>query len=345
MDRLRPMSNLFPWHHQQWRRLVDACKRDRLGHALLLRGRPGLGIPQFARHFATALLCGESISETWPCGACQSCAFNSAGSHPDLVVVEPEEGRLRIGVAQVRYLIEALSLAPKFSEHQVAILSPAEQLTREAANGLLKNLEEPPGEVVFLLVSYNSTAVPATIRSRCQLIDFPTPQRAVAREWVAKQIPEDSDADWVLDVAGGAPLRALDIMLQGQLTLRDKILESFVDVVRGQADPLEVARSWQVVGTREALEWLASLTTDCIKLSYGETASRLVNRDVLPALNQLLELVERRCFYELWDRCLQASRDRIASVGLNDQLLLEGVAMTCASLARPRGGSPSSRLF
>lgn len=339
MDLSKTMHTLLPWHHQQWTQLADACKSQRLGHALLFHGREGFGVPQFAGRFASALVCRRPMSDNGPCGICQSCALNAAGSHPDLMILEPDEGKASISIVQVRRLIEALGLAPKLAGPKVAILSPAEFLTREASNSLLKTLEEPPGEVVFLLVSYSGTKVSPTVRSRCQLIDFPTPCRHQARQWLAEQMPQPVNVDLVLDIAAGAPLRALDMMKEGHLPLRGKVLESFVDVISGRVDPLEVAKFWRVSGTKEVLPWLASVVADCIKLSCAETSSRIVNRDVLPALTSLVQGIEPRCFYELWDCCIQANKDHGESAGVNDQLLLEGVAMTCTALAHHRMSS------
>nr|MBS0020015.1 DNA polymerase III subunit delta' [Gammaproteobacteria bacterium] len=339
MDLSRTMATLLPWHNPQWTLLADACKNQRLGHALLLRGRQGFGVPQFARRLARALVCRHPMSDKRPCGICRSCSLSNAGSHPDLMIVEPDQGKASIGIVPVRRLIDALGLAPKFGGPKVAILSPAELLTREASNSLLKTLEEPPGDAVFLLVSHSAAKVPPTVRSRCQLIDFPTPCRRQACQWLAAQMPQPADVELVLDIAGGAPIRALDMMQADHLPLRGKVLESFVDVVSGQADPLEVAKLWRVSGTNEVLQWLASMAADCIKLSCAEASSRVVNRDILPALTSLAQAIAPRRFFALWDCCIQANKDHGGSAGLNDQLLLEGVAMTCTALAHPRSSS------
>jgi DNA polymerase-3 subunit delta' len=339
MDLAKALHIRLPWHQQQWRRLVDACKSQRLGHALLLRGREGIGVPQFAGRLATALVCQEARSDHWPCGICQGCSLSTASSHPDLMIIEPDEGKTTIGITQVRRLVEALGLAPKLGGAKVAVLFPAESVTREAANSLLKTLEEPPGNVVFLLVSHSSTRIPPTVRSRCQLIDFPTPSRHQARQWLAEQMPLAADLGLALDIAGGAPLLALDMLKDEHRLLRGKILGSFVDIVSGQTDPLEVAKYWRSLGTNAVLQWLASFAADCIRLNHVETSSQVANRDVVSALTRLVQEVELRCFHDLWDCCIQVNKDRSTSTGLNDQLLLEGVAMSCTALAKPRNRS------
>lgn len=335
MDRASSIHELLPWHYPQWKQLVEADDSQRLGHALLLRGREGFGVPQFVERFAAALICQASRSDARPCGICRGCGLSAAESHPDLMVLKPDEGKTTISIDRVRGLIDALGLAPKLAGPQVAILSPAESLTREAANSLLKTLEEPPGNVVFLLISYSSTKIPPTIRSRCQRVDFPTPCRHQALQWLAKQMPGGVDADLLLDIAGGAPFHALALIEEEQRLLRGKVLESFVDTVGGRADPLEVAKFWRTVGSKKVLQWLASFVADCIRLSHVQSSAGLVNRDFASVLTNLVQEVEPRRMYELWDRCIQVNKDQSASTGVNDQLLLEGVAMTCTTLAQP----------
>ncbi len=334
MDRFEVMHEFLPWHQQQWNLLLDARTRQRLGHALLLRGRDGLGVRQFAGRLATALVCQDSSLDNRPCGICKGCGLSAAGSHPDLMIIEPDVGKTTIGIVLVRRLVELLGLAPKLGGSKVAILSPAESLTREAANSLLKTLEEPPGDVVFLLVASSSTMLAQTIRSRCQLIDFPTPRRHQVLPWLAERITQATDVELALDIAGGAPLRALDMVKEEHRRLRRQVFATFVDTVRGQAEPLAVAKHWHLLGTREVLQWLASFVADCIRLSHAEVPPRLVNRDQASALKSVVREVESRRWYTVWDCCMQAHRDRGSSTALNDQLLLESVAMTCTALAR-----------
>lgn len=336
MDLAKAMHTFLPWQQRQWILLADACKAHRLGHALLLHGSEGTGVPQFAGRFATALVCQKATSSRWPCGVCQACHLSHAGSHPDLMLVEPDDGKTTIGIAQIRRLIEALGLAPKLAGSQIAIVSPAESLTREAANSLLKTLEEPPGQVVFLLVAHSLTRLPATVRSRCQLIEFPIPSRNQASQWLAEETGQPADVELALDIAGGAPFRALDMIRTERLPLRSKVFESLIGVIDGQADPFEVAQLWRTSGTREVLRWLASFSADCIRLSYTQMPRWAVNRDSLAALVRLAQCIEPHRFYELWDRCIQASKEYDASSTVNDQLLLEDVAMVCAALAPPR---------
>lgn len=340
----KPISgSLLPWHTQQWARLTVAHERERLGHALLLRGREGLGLSQFATRMAAALLCTGATDAPRPCGLCRSCRLNLAGSHPDLLTIAPEDGKKAITIEQVRALIAYLALTPAFGGEKVAVLSPLEGLTKEAANSLLKILEEPPGESIFLLVSYCSARLAPTIRSRCQIIDFPTPARHVARQWLAGQVTVETvedDVDLLLNLAGGAPIRALNMRCQGQLPVRGAVFNALVGLIEGRLDPLAVAQDWRTAGRQVVLSWLLSFTEDLIRLRLANGRSALTNRDLRSSMQNLVNVLEPKRLYQLWDRCLEANRQLDGRAGPNDQLLLEDVAMTCASLAGSRCGVP-----
>ena len=177
----------LPWHRPQWRRAERGIRDGRVPHALLLRGAAGNGKARFAARLAAALLCR---SDKPPCGVCDSCRLSAAGSHPDRFDVTIPEDRREIVVDQIRDLVHSVGLTARLGGYKAVIVNPAEQMNRHAANTLLKTLEEPPGTTVFVLVSSNHALLLPTIRSRCQMIDFPVPDREVAVEWLRAQVLE-----------------------------------------------------------------------------------------------------------------------------------------------------------
>jgi len=142
-----------------------ALAGDALSHAYLLSGPEGLGKADFAREVGVALVapCGG-------CGACPDCARARRGAHPDLRVIEREGERIRL--EQVEPLVAELALKPFAAKRRVWVLPEVEQLMPEAANKLLKSIEEPPAHVHFLLVTDRLERVLPTIVSRCQLVEF-----------------------------------------------------------------------------------------------------------------------------------------------------------------------------
>ena len=220
-----------------WNVLV--AKLDRLPHALLIHGAPGLGKLALAERFAQLLLCEQRASAfqregqgVAPCGTCDGCRWFLAGNHPDARILEPEavalalgrpapvaeEGEkdktkdtkpsIQINIDQTRGLADFLHLSSHRGASRVAIIHPAEDMNTATANSLLKSLEEPPAGAVFLLVSHRPASLLPTIRSRCVPVPVPLPEPKAAAAWLAAQGVRTPER-W-LEFAGGAPLRALD---------------------------------------------------------------------------------------------------------------------------------------
>jgi DNA polymerase-3 subunit delta' len=168
-----------------------AAARGRVAGSYLFVGPPGVGKGAFALALAKALTCAAAGPGLVPCGTCVSCIQAAAGSHPDIDVVGKPEDRatipldLLIGAGEQRMregLVWRLLLRPALGTRKVAIIRDADHLADEAANCLLKTLEEPPAGAVIILVGTGVERQLPTIRSRCQIVRFrPLPDEAVER--------------------------------------------------------------------------------------------------------------------------------------------------------------------
>jgi DNA polymerase-3 subunit delta' len=220
---------IYPWQTSVWEQLQS--QSDRLHHALLIHGPAGIGKLMLAEQFAQLLLCESSPGVPKPCGACDGCRWYIAGSHPDLRRLEPESMARRVGVDdegetpapgttrgaakpsqeikvdQVRGLDSFLSLRSHRGRRRVVLVHPAEAMNPNAANALLKALEEPQPGAHFILVSHRPARLLPTIRSRCAGVPMKLPERGVARAWLKEQGVPEAEA-W-LAFTGGAPLQAL----------------------------------------------------------------------------------------------------------------------------------------
>jgi DNA polymerase-3 subunit delta' len=193
--------------HSRAKQLVrHAISSDRLPHAFLFRGPAGVGKTLFAKGVATALNCRNRRGTT-ACLVCSSCRKMASVNHPDFLVIEPDKGIMKIG--QIRALSQSLSYPPYESPIRVTVLKDVQTMRREAANSLLKTLEEPPARNLLILTVESSQEILPTLVSRCQVIPFgpllPEETAAVLRE----QGLADDEIGVLVRLAEGSPGKAL----------------------------------------------------------------------------------------------------------------------------------------
>lgn len=180
---------------------LDAAARDAgaMTHAWLFTGPPGSGRSVAARAFAAALQCPDH-----GCGECPSCRTVMAGTHADVREVVPEG--LSIGVDAMRTLVQSAARRPSTGPFQILVIQDADRLGERAGNALLKFIEEPPDQTIFLLCapSDHPDDMPVTIRSRCRVVPLRTPApAAVAEVLVARDGFDAETAGWAASVSGG----------------------------------------------------------------------------------------------------------------------------------------------
>lgn len=243
------VSAPYPWLEGLWKDVVQRLEAGRLPHALLLAGPPGWGQWELACALARRIL-------HLAAGADRADAI----VHPDFRLVTIEEGKRQILVDQVRALNEFVSETASAGGAKVAIVSPAEALNQNAANALLKLLEEPAGHTHLLLTSHAAGRLLPTIVSRCQRVRLGAQGAEQARAWLHAQVGPGSETDAAMFYAGGAPLAALELLEEGALEDAQGLERSLLDpraettaVTRlGDAHSLERLLDWWL---RIALRW------------------------------------------------------------------------------------------
>lgn len=272
---------IYNWQHKTWESIAGL--RQRMPHALLLHGQPGIGKADFAREFAQSLMCDTPADHGFACGVCTSCRWFRQGSHPDFRLLEPaddaadnldengrEEGRSNedkpkkknhITVHQVRKLGDFLNLSTHRHGLHIVLLSPAESLNPSAASALLKMLEEPPPSTLFLLVTQQPQRLLPTIRSRCHKISMPPPTRQAAEEWLATQGIQDISQR--LSYAGGSPLAAF--LSDKEMEDRRETLHKMLMQGR-KLDPLATTMACSKVGVTEFVSVLQKWAYDLLAL-------------------------------------------------------------------------------
>lgn len=214
------MAEPYPWLQATWQYLQQQYRDEHLPHGLLFCGAAGMGKSTLVEHLASLLLCQQASDI--PCGQCRGCQLLKAGNHPDLLRIKPEPGK-QIGVEEIRQVIYALSETAHQCGARVVILEQAEKLTENAANALLKTLEEPGQGTYLLLTTPSAATMLPTITSRCQVITVNTPTEKEVMPWLQQQHPQINVAH--LRLNGGAPLATLAFYEQGQAELSVKLCQ------------------------------------------------------------------------------------------------------------------------
>lgn len=244
---IAPGDAIPAWCRSQWSVLAARAANGTLPHALLLCGPAGLGKRAVTEAFVRARLCG-SPREGMACGTCKACKLLAAGTHPDRMLVTIEENpkthklRSEIVVDQVRALSARLAMAAQLGGWQVAVIDPADAMNAVAQNALLKTLEEPSAASLIVLVADQPSRLSATIRSRCQRLDFTVPAQGEALAWLSARGVESAAA--VLAAAGGNPGQAWLLAEQGGMQRRQEVARDLLALAAGRAQAREVGKSW-----------------------------------------------------------------------------------------------------
>ncbi len=330
-------NELFPWLGPLWEGLEQRVGAGRLPHALLLQGPGGLGKAAFARHLAARLFC-EAPEEGRACGRCQGCTLFEAGSHPDHFHVTLEinektgKEKTAIGIDQIRELCRQLSLTASEGGYKVGVIQPADLMTTEAANSLLKTLEEPTDNTVLVLVTERPMRLPATVRSRCQAVRFTAPDSVAALPWLEAQLGEEAaGAGALLAVADGAPLKALELARNQGLAARRAWLEQLAGLQEGRLDPVAVADEWAKDEALRPLHWFTAWIMDMIRLRLGGGRG-LRNRDLGEPLAAMAGRMQPLALERLLEKAWEALR--LTTTQVNRQLLVEDVLLSWVREAR-----------
>lgn len=324
-------ADSLPWLQGAQQRLRAALAARRLPHSLLLLSAPGLGAERLANWICALALC-ESLGSR-PCGVCPSCLLLRSDSHPDAHLVRIEEDAQQIKVDQVRALIESLSLKSYRGGYKVGVIEGAEALNANGANAFLKTLEEPTADTVLIIIARPSHRLPATIASRCLRLALTPPPADVATAWLeahARAFPEaGAEAaaahswDAALNLAGGAPLLALELDSLGIAALDEDMRESLRQLAAGSVDVTLLAERWMKSNPGLRITWLENWITRRVHESLGAASSRQSAEPVrLPAA---LLKPKIRALFELLDAARELRR--LTSTGMNQQLALEALLL------------------
>ncbi|MFA9273431.1 MAG: DNA polymerase III subunit delta' [Candidatus Aquirickettsiella gammari] len=342
-------DTLFDWQQDTWQQIM--AMRERMPHAFLLYGSEGIGKAQFAEHLAKSLLCESPAEGGHACGHCLSCNWFDQYSHPDYRRVrpglldeeeaadadageggeEPEKKSAKsskapskeIVIDQVRALANFMNISTHRQGRRVVVMYPAEALNIPAANALLKSLEEPNPNTVFILVSHKVDRLLPTILSRCHKLTLTMPSKEQGLAWLKTQGVKDADV-WLAQ-QGGAPLLALEMSQSEDLKELDELLRTLArpDI----ESSLKTAYNMQKMDMPRTVSWMQRWLYDIF--SYKQTG---LIRYYPKHQTDIAKLAERINIDKLMHLIKNVQdRQAIASHPLSGRLFLEDMLLEYSS--------------
>lgn len=271
-------------HQQQIKILKSAILQQRLAHAYLFDGPTGIGKKLVAQALACSFLCETGCG----CGSCPSCTQLAAGSHPDFHLLQPDGDTIKID--QIRILQPQLALHSFAGRGKVCLIDSAELMTREAANALLKTLEEPTAETLIILISSRPESLLETIRSRCQRLRF----TRLPRQTLARQLEHDltisaAEALVLAAIADGSFEKALGQHQDLYLKKRAGLIQSLSALSSTSSiQTFELAQTLKAEKDliAEILNIFDIYLRDLLLYQHGQPVDQLINQDLLPLIQQ-----------------------------------------------------------
>lgn len=273
-EQLPYFAPLFSWQAKAWEQVTQQFYDDKLPHGLLASGMAGIGKREFVWRLVAWLLCGDKRTDG-ACGACDSCTWLMAGTHPDLMVLP--QGALptdetadisSIKIDDVRELQEYSHI--KGQGVRLIVLDGAEMLTLGASNALLKTLEEPRAGVHLILISDNPARLLPTIKSRVQTLPLHQIDSQQALDFVMSHLGDERLARLCLDLSDGAVLRAVDLPQAVWFDKRVLWLKTWLALRTGQRLPISASDYWQgVMDFGEFVILTRLMVLDVVRVGLG----------------------------------------------------------------------------
>ncbi len=324
------MTDVLPWQVDLWRQLAGRAQH---AHAYLLHGPAGIGKRLLAEQLMALLLCQRPV-EARACGECKACQLLAAQTHPDHYVLEPEEVDKAIRVDQVRDLVGFVTQTAQLGGRKVILLEPAEAMNLNAANALLKSLEEPSGDTVLLLISHQPSRLLPTIKSRCVQQACPLPGRQQSLDWLAARLPELGPElrEQLLTLAAGSPLTALKLHEQKVLELRAQVVDGVKKLLKQQQSASQLAEGWNALPLILLFDWFCEWAHLILRYQMAGDEAELGAADMQKVLQYLAQKSSQQKVIALQDWLLEHRQKVLGKANLNRVLLLEALLVQWATL-------------
>ncbi len=286
--------------------LQEQLETGRINHAYLFTGKEGVGKKTLAQQFARSLICKEKSLDS--CDNCVDCRRIDHFNHPDVRIIGIEEGSNKIKIAQIRELQKEIAYKPYESTWKIYIIDQADKMTSQAANSVLKTLEEPPGYAVIILLVEESSQLLTTVVSRCQQIKLQSISREMIRKYLVDQDIESEKVKLISMLAEGSLGKALNLVNKGNfLEAREELLdflsklpekgtveifnkvEEMVRLVKGDFLLFDLLSTWY----RDIIMYRKENKEEIINYDYLEKIKNQAKEYTIDNLISIIELINK----------------------------------------------------
>jgi DNA polymerase-3 subunit delta' len=329
------MSNClpYPWQLDNWDAVMQQQNANRLPHALLVSGEKGSGKRHFVESLVRKLLC--TANTDFACGDCKSCQLMLAGTHPGFIDITVEEKSKAIKIDQIRVLMDFSNKTAQIGNIKIAIIEPAEQMNANAANALLKCLEEPSGNSLIILLSHAPNRLLPTIRSRCQTLAMNKPNKEQSDKWLATFIADANQRQQLMMLANGNPLLALEYSDKEVIDAYKAIIQQLVAIQQGSQSVVQCAAEVDKMVSSDLNLWLLMQQKIIWQLVQASLKVDVVISRELQAFTALFERSDfQKRAYKMLEDIQQAITEERSVSNPNPLLLVEGLLIRWQALLR-----------
>ena len=253
------MNKLPIWQEKY----IDLLTKEKLHHAYLFFGREGLGKELLLSTLSQGILCEDTT--LFPCGKCHNCKLVLSQNHPDLHILEIEEGKKNISISQILDLREKIYESSFLGKNKIILIPNIEFMSRDASDSILKILEEPPKDTFFVMSSHFIHLIPSTIRSRSIEIEVTNPSFEECLEWLSESYSENLEL--AIELSNNRPFIAKDLLDLNLVELRSKFIKDISGIIKSGKDIVNISENWskELETLTLKIEWMSYILIDAIK--------------------------------------------------------------------------------
>ncbi len=318
------MTHIYSWQNKQRQMIWNSISANYIPSAILLSGERGIGLTDFAIYIAKIVSCSK-VKNSSPCDDCRECnSFNSGINHDLLLLGGDDEP---ISILDVREMINKIYYTPTSGNYRFVVIDCIEQLNSSSMNALLKTLEEPSKHVIFILISYHRTLMPATIKSRVKEIYFPTPPPSEVKKFLMERGLTENIVNIYSYIAKYRPLEAIELYKDKKMEKFEQFIEMFLSAVVNNRQLLK-SSDIKSYDTLEWLDFLELILSDIVRLHMHILDSASRNKKYFDTISKLKSILNIEKILVSLGRISELYfTNKILNIKSNKQIMIDDITI------------------